>query len=106
MKRSMLFWLVLTGMVVVAMQRANASSAVAIDRDGHLTRAYDPTATEEAARHRALELAVHHGWTGARILASTGRSGHRAIALAYRPDGKAATFARTPARTAPGSRKP
>jgi hypothetical protein len=61
---------------------------------------------EEEARRKVLELAVHHGWTDARILASTGRSGHCAIALAYRPDGKAAMFARTPARTAPGSRKP
>jgi hypothetical protein len=89
MRRSMLFWLVLTGTVVVAMQRANASSAVAIDPDGHLTRAYDPTATEEAARHRALELAVHHGWTGARILASTGRFGYCAIALARKGNGPA-----------------
>jgi hypothetical protein len=53
MKRSVLFSLVLTGMAVVAMQRAEASSAVAIDPDGHVTRAYDPMATEEAARQKA-----------------------------------------------------
>jgi hypothetical protein len=90
MKRSMLFSLVLTSMVVVAMQGANASSAVAIDRQFHITRAYDPRATEVEAREKALELALHHGWRDARILASTGRYGYCAIALAYRADGKAA----------------
>jgi hypothetical protein len=89
MKRSVLFSLVLTGMAVVAMQRAEASSAVAIDPDGHVTRAYDPMATEEAARQRALELAIHHGWTDARILASTGRFGYCAIAVARKGNGPA-----------------
>jgi hypothetical protein len=50
MKRSALFSFVLTGMVAMAMQRADASSAVAMDPDGHLTRAYDPTATEGEAK--------------------------------------------------------
>jgi hypothetical protein len=90
MKRSVLFSLVLTGIAVAAMQRANASSAVAIDPQFHITRAYDPRATEVEAREKALELAVHHGWTNARILASTGRFGYCAIAQAYRTDGKAA----------------
>jgi hypothetical protein len=44
--------------------------------------------TEEEARQKALELAVHHGWLGARIIALTGRFGYCAIALAYRRDGK------------------
>ena len=89
MKRSMLISFLLTGMAVVAMQAANAGSAVAIDRQFHITRAYDPRATEEEAREKALELAVHHGWTDARILASTGRYGYCAVALAYRADSEA-----------------
>jgi hypothetical protein len=61
--------------------RAEAASAVAIDPKFHITRAYDPFASEEAAKQRALELAVQHSWLGARIVASTGRSGYCAIAL-------------------------
>jgi ubiquinone biosynthesis protein COQ9 len=90
MNRSALFSLVLTGMVVMAMQRANASSAVAVDREFHVTRAYDPTASEEEVKQRALELAVHHGWTNARIVASTGRYGYCAVALAYKAKGTGA----------------
>src|SRR5271166_2123326 len=47
----------------------------------HLTRAYHPTAAEEEARQRALELAGRRGWTDSRILASTGRFGYCAIAV-------------------------
>jgi hypothetical protein len=61
--------------------RAQSASAVAVDPQYHITRAYDPFASEEAAKQRALELAVQHGWLGARIVASTGRSGYCAIAL-------------------------
>ena len=75
-------------LAVMAFQRANASSAVAIDPHGHITRAYDPTASEEAAKQAALELAVRRGWLGARIIASTGKSGYCAIALAYNAHGK------------------
>ena len=89
MKRSALFRLALVCMTVAAIQRADASSAVAIDPRGHLTRAYDPTATEQEARQKALELALHHGWPDARIVASTGRYGYCAIALAYKADGTA-----------------
>jgi hypothetical protein len=87
MKRNALLVLAILTATGLLAGRADAASAVAIDPHGHLTRAYDPFATEEAAKQRALELAVHHGWLGARILASTGRFGYCAIALAYKRDG-------------------
>jgi len=82
MKRNALLALAILTAPSLSAGRADAASAVAIDPHGHLTRAYDPFATEEAARERALELAVHHRWLGARIIASSGRSGHCAIARA------------------------
>ena len=88
MKRNELFCLGVAALAVMTFQRANASSAVAMDGYGHVTRAYDPTASEEAAKQAALELAVHHGWPGARIIASSGKSGYCAIALAYYAHGK------------------
>ena len=67
MKRNALLVLAILTATGLLAGRADAASAVAIDPYGHLTRAYDPFATEEAAKQRALELAVHHGWLGARI---------------------------------------
>ena len=84
MKKSALFRLVLLSMTVVAIQRASAASAVAIDPHGHVTRAYGVMFTAEEAKQNALELAHKLGYKGARILASSRNYGYCAIALAYR----------------------
>jgi hypothetical protein len=81
MKRNALLRLAVAALAVMAFQRVNASSAVAMDGYGHITRAYGPFGSEETARQRALELAVHHGWPGARIIASSGKFGNCSIAL-------------------------
>jgi hypothetical protein len=44
-------------------------------------------ASEEAAKQLALQLAFNHGWWPARILASTGRVGYGAVAVAYKRNG-------------------
>ena len=92
MKRTALLRLAAAAITVIAVERASASSAVAVDPQFHITRAYDPSASEHAARQAALELAVHHGWTNARIIASSGRSGYCAIALAYKRVGTGAVM--------------
>jgi hypothetical protein len=90
MKRSALFQLVLVSMTVVAIQRASAASAVAIDPHGRTTRVYGIMFTAEEARQNALQLAQKLGYKDARILASTSRYGYCAIALAYKADGQGA----------------
>ena len=90
MKRGLLVWLALASMAVMAIQRGNAASAVALAPHGHITRVYGIMFTEQEARWNALELAEKHGWKGARILASTSQYGYGAIALCYRKDGRAA----------------
>ena len=92
MKQNTLLRLAVAAMTVIAVERAGASSAVAVDPQFHITRAYDPFASEQAARRAALDLAVHHGWLGARIVASSGRSGYCAIALAYKRVGTGAVM--------------
>jgi hypothetical protein len=87
MKRSALLRLAVAATALMAIERVNASSAVAMDPVGHITRAYDPTATEESAKQAALELAVRRGWLGARIIASSGRYGYCAIALGRKGHG-------------------
>ena len=88
MKRNALLSLAAAAMAVIAIERASASSAVAIDIYGHLTRANDPFATEEAARACALDRAFKHGWMSARIVGSSSRYGECAIAIAYTRDGE------------------
>jgi hypothetical protein len=84
MKRSVLVWLALASMAVMAIHRANAASAVAIDPHGHITRVYGVMFTADEARQNALELAQKLGYKDARILASTSQYGYCAIALCYR----------------------
>ena len=90
MRRSVLVSLALAGLAGMPAQNGKASSAVAVDSVGHLTRAYGIMFTAEEAKRTALELAEKHGWKDARVVASTGQYGYCAVALAYRKDGRRA----------------
>ena len=87
MKRSTLFRLALLSMVVVAMQNANAGSAVANDGHGHIVYSYGQP--KAMAIQRALETARPHGGVDARIIAASDVTGYCAIAVARKGNGSA-----------------
>jgi len=87
MRRSMLLGLVLAGLAVEAIGRANAGSAVVHDHYGHTVYSFGhPRAVEI---RRALEAARLHGWTEARLIAASDKTGYGAIAVAARKGGGA-----------------
>jgi len=86
MTRSAVFRLILVGMTIMAIQRAEAASAVALGSGGHLvTSAGQPT--EAIAKYDALSTARKKYGANVRLLASTGRTGYGAIAVARRTHG-------------------
>ncbi|MBV8482451.1 MAG: hypothetical protein JO077_06255 [Verrucomicrobia bacterium] len=85
MKKGTLFRLALLGCVVLALQNANAGSAVATDGRGHLTAAYGGPVERE--KERALEKARRLYGGNFRILASTDVTGYCAIAVSLHPNG-------------------
>jgi hypothetical protein len=86
MTRRMLFRLVLMGMTVLALQRAYAGSAVAMERyHGNLATAYGgPMEREE---QRALTNARRLYGPDVRIIAASDVKGFGAIAVAWNPSG-------------------
>jgi hypothetical protein len=86
MKRSTLFRLALLSMAVVAMQSANAGSAVANDGHGHTVYSKGQLTKAIAIQH-ALETARTHGWVDARIIAASDVTGYCAIAVARKGNG-------------------
>ena len=86
MKKNMLFRLALVGVTVLALQRANAASAVVTDGHGHLTTSAGQL-TEELAKYDALTTARQKFGANVRLLASSGRSGYGAIVVARRANG-------------------
>jgi hypothetical protein len=86
MKRSTLFQLPLLSMAVVAMQSANAGSAVANDGHGH-TIYSEGQPTKAIAIQHALETARSHGWADARIIAASDVTGYCAVAVARKGKG-------------------
>ena len=85
MKRSPFFWFALLSFTTLALQKANAGSAVAWDGHGHFSTAYGGPVQRE--KQRALETARRKGWTTAKIVAATDRTGYGAIAVARHPNG-------------------
>jgi hypothetical protein len=85
MKRRALFQLALIGLIVIALENANAGSAVAWDGHKNLSTAYGGPVEREKAR--ALETARRKGWANVRIIASTDIPGYGAIAVARHPSG-------------------
>jgi hypothetical protein len=85
MNNASLFRLALIGLVSMAMQHADAGSAVAWDGQGHFSTAYGGPVKKE--KQRALETARRKGWSGAKIVAATDMPGYGAIAVALHPNG-------------------
>jgi hypothetical protein len=85
MKRSGLFGLALVSVAIVAVQNANAGSAVATDGYGHLSTAYGGPMQRE--KQRVLETARRRGWADARIIAASDVTGYGAIAVARKGNG-------------------
>jgi hypothetical protein len=84
MKRSP-FQLALVAMAVMAIQHANAGSAVAYAHGGHTVYSFGhPKAIEI---RRVLESARLYGWTDARIIAASDATGYCAIAVAAHKGG-------------------
>jgi hypothetical protein len=86
MKRSALFRLALVSMVVVAIQNANAGSAVVTDGHGHLITSYGQPSKEIAKEH-ALETARHRYGANVKLLAASDVTGYGAIAVARKGSG-------------------
>jgi hypothetical protein len=86
MNRSMLFQLALVGLTVLALQRANAASAVVTDGHGHLTTSAGQV-SEELAKYDALTTARQKFGANVWVIASSGRNGYGAIATADRANG-------------------
>ena len=85
MKRSTLFGLALVCITVIAIQRANAASAVAIGSNGYLSSAARPSL--EDAKQRALEICRSHGGIDVRLVASSAVTGYCAIAVGRKGNG-------------------
>jgi Domain of unknown function (DUF4189) len=86
MNRSALFRLALVSVGVVAIQSANAGSAVAHDPHGHTVYSKGQPTKAIAIRH-ALETAHNNGWADARIIAASDVTGYCAIAVARKGKG-------------------
>jgi hypothetical protein len=86
MKRSAMFWLILLGLTGMAMQNANAGSAVALGPHNQLATAYGGPVARE--KQRALAEARRRYGTDVRILAATDVAGYGAIAVARHPNGR------------------
>jgi hypothetical protein len=86
MKKNALFRLALVSTAVVAMQNANAGSAVATDSHGHNVYSYGHP--KEIAKRRALDMGRREGWVNLRIVAATDITGYGAIAVARHPNGQ------------------
>ena len=81
MMRSAVFWLALLGLASMAIQHANAGSAVAMEpHHGKLVTSYGHT--KEIAMQRALETARRRYGAEVRIVAATDVTGYGAIAVA------------------------
>ena len=85
MTRSAIFRFILVGMTVAGLQHLEAGSAVANDGLSHTVQSYGHPKT--VAIQRALEVARLHGWTDARIIAATDKTGYGAIAVAAHKGG-------------------
>ena len=86
MKLSRLVVFALVAAAVSSVGRAGAASAVVTDGHGHLTTSTG-LLTEELAKYDALTTARKKHGANVRLLASTGRSGYGAIAVAGRANG-------------------
>jgi hypothetical protein len=80
MKRSALFRSLLLSLAFLAIQNANAGSAVACDGHGHLVYSYGHL--KEIDERQALELARSRYGASVRILAASEVTGYGAIAVA------------------------
>ena len=85
MTRIAIFRLALVCMTVVAIQRANAASAVAIGSNGYLSSA--ARSSLEDAKQRALEICRSHGGIDVRLVASSAGTGYCAIAVGRKGHG-------------------
>ena len=85
MTKRMVFRLALVSMIVLAVQRANAGSAVANDGHGHTVYSFGHP--KAVAIRRALDMARSQGWTNERIVAATDVGGYGAIAVAQKGKG-------------------
>jgi hypothetical protein len=79
MKTSTLYGLALVCIAVIAIQRDNAASAVAIGSNGYLSSA--ARSSLEDAKQRALEICRSHGGIDVRLVASSAVAGYCAIAV-------------------------
>jgi hypothetical protein len=86
MKRRMLFRLALVGVTFFALQRINAASAVAWDGGSNVITSAGQF-TERLAKYDALSTGRKKFGANVRVIASTGRSGYGAIAVAARANG-------------------
>jgi len=84
-KRCALFRLALVGFAALAVQNANAGSAVAIGPHNQLATAYGGPVQRE--KQRALDEARRRYGANVRILAATDVTGYGAIAVAHHPNG-------------------
>lgn len=85
MKRRILFCFVLLGLTALALQKANAGSAVAIGPHHQLATAYGGPVERE--KQRALDEARRKYGANVRILAASNVTGYGAIAVARHPNG-------------------
>jgi hypothetical protein len=85
MTRSALFRLVLVGITVVAIQHANAGSAVVHSHEGHTVYCFGHS--KAVAIQSALETARLYGWTDATLIAASDATGYGAIAVAQKGKG-------------------
>jgi hypothetical protein len=86
MTRSMIYYLILVGMTIMASQRAGAASAVAWDGGSNVITSAGQF-TERLAKYDALSTGRKKFGANVRVIASTGRSGYGAIAVAGRSNG-------------------
>ena len=85
MTKRMLYRLALVGMTVLAIERAEAGSAVANDGHGHTVYSFGHP--KAIAIKRALDMASTEGWTDARLIAASDATGYCAIAVAQKGKG-------------------
>jgi Domain of unknown function (DUF4189) len=86
MTKSMLSRLVLVGMAVLALQRADAASAVAWDGGSNVITSTGQRSVE-IAKYDALSTGRKKFGANVRVIASTPRSGYGAIAVARKANG-------------------
>jgi hypothetical protein len=86
MKRSAIFRLILVGMTVTAIPRAEAASAVAYAPGGHIITSRGQFSKEIAEQH-ALTTALQQYGASARLIAASDATGYCAIAVAQKGKG-------------------